>query len=268
MTMMPQARFISIDGGNTRLKVTLFPEGFDPLEEKGEYPEVRCFSASDSDALMEWVEEICADGNPVDCAMAVVGHVDPRLTESLRKRLGDERFLLVTPSTRLPIGLRYATPHTLGLDRKAAACGAFALYGGGDMLMVIDAGSALTIDIVDEYGNFSGGNISPGLMMRFRALHEFTASLPMIETPERDFSRKGFDTRSAIIAGVEGGWVDEVAAMIRRGIAAGVKRVLLCGGDAGLLSELLERENLKVNIHHVPHLVALGLRVIYASDGM
>ncbi|MDE6811332.1 MAG: type III pantothenate kinase [Muribaculaceae bacterium] len=263
MTVTSGQPFISIDGGNSRLKVTLFPaeyEGHPDIR-----PEVRCFASGDTENLMEWVEEICgADALP-ECAMATVGHVDTRLAESLRKRLGDERFLLVTPGTPLPITMRYTTPRTLGLDRKAAACGGVALRGG-ESLLIIDAGTALTIDRINENGEFMGGNISPGLMMRFRALHDFTAALPMITEPARDFSPTGTDTRTAIIAGAEGGWLDEVRTAIYRGVNTGVKRVLVCGGDAELLKYLLEKEPTGVVIEHFPHLVAVGLRMIYIAN--
>ncbi len=258
--MNPNSQFISIDGGNTRLKVTLFPAEIDGVS--GSAPEVRYFEAGDIEGLMEWIEEICREGEMPECAMAVVGHFDPRLAESLRNRLGEERFLLITSATPLPIGVRYATPHTLGLDRKAAACGAVALEGAVPMI-IVDAGTALTIDRVDEAGNFNGGNISPGLKMRFRALHDFTAALPMIEEAPEDFDRFGRDTRSAIIAGVEGGWLDEIVAAIRRGRKSGVRKVLLCGGDAALLAALLAREEMGVEVKHMPHLVASGIRMIY-----
>lgn len=250
--------FLCVDVGNTCLKVTLLPPG-DEMPGGGD-AEVRRFDAADVEGVMEWIEEKYADGDVRECAMAAVGHVDPRLAESLRKEFGDEHFMLITPATEMPIKLEYATPKTLGLDRKSACCGAVAV-APGRKAMVIDAGSALTIDMVGSDGTFLGGNISPGLMMRFRALHEFTAGLPMIEAPAEEFLRIGKDTRGAIIAGAEGGWVDEVSAAIDRGVEDGVETVLLCGGDAPLLRRMLG--NREIKIVEVPHLVAIGMRKIY-----
>lgn len=258
-----ESQFLSIDGGNTRLKATLLPSKAE--ENAGVMPEVRCFDSDDVEGVMEWVEELCAAGRGPECAIAVVGHGNPRLAESLRARLGDERLTVVTSRTELPITLAYTTPLTLGLDRKAAACAAAGLFPGSKV-MVVDAGTALTIDIVDGNGVFLGGNISPGLSMRLRALHDFTAALPLVE-PSQELPTIGTDTRSAIIAGAEGGWIDEVAANVERGARDGVEYVLLCGGDAGLLNRLLgerlKEKNIDLKILNLPHLVAIGMRMIY-----
>lgn len=85
--------------------------------------------------------------------------------------------------TPVPIGNAYRSPETLGLDRLAAAVGAATLFPGRNVL-VIDCGTALTIDTVTADGVFRGGCISPGLRMRLRALHDYTAALPLCEPSE------------------------------------------------------------------------------------
>lgn len=250
--------FIAIDGGNSRLKVTRLP--VDPDIDI----EIIRFDPGDSEAVMECVERWKSEG-PLQCAMAVTGKFDARLAESLRQALGDD-FLVMTPATELPVGMEYKTPETLGLDRKATACGAARRYPE-ECVMVVDAGTALTIDLVDR-GTFKGGNISPGLRMRFRALHDYTARLPLIERPAEASAEFGRDTREAISAGVTRGWVDEVAGAAVNARAAGCRRILLAGGDAPLLATALPERMGKMGIEgfeieYHPHLLAEGMQTIY-----
>lgn len=110
----------------------------------------------------------------------------------------------LTPDTPLPIRVGYRTPSTLGADRVAAAVGAWADHQGSPIL-VVDAGTAVTYDYVDPTGLYVGGNIAPGISMELRALHEFTARLPLVAFPEDMPSLCstlfGGDTRQAIALG-------------------------------------------------------------------
>lgn len=108
----------------------------------------------------------------------------------------------------MPIKTSYRTTDTLGCDRLAAAIGAFAEAPGRNIL-IIDAGSAITIDFVDANGVFRGGNISPGVKMRLTALHEFTGKLPLVEK-EGDTPDMGHDTETAIRSGVINGICHEI----------------------------------------------------------
>jgi type III pantothenate kinase len=87
----------------------------------------------------------------------------------------------------------------LGPDRIAAVAGAFNLFPLEDIL-VIDAGTALTFEFLSS-NIYKGGNISPGLQMRFKALNKFTDRLPLV-TPTEIFSFPGRNTTDAIAAGV------------------------------------------------------------------
>ncbi len=104
-----------------------------------------------------------------------------------------------SPTTDIPLKNGYKTPETLGADRLAAAVGAQWLYGDRDML-IVDFGTAITYDLVAD-GTFRGGNISLGLGSRFRALHEYTASLPLC-SPSDEEMELGRTTREAIEQGV------------------------------------------------------------------
>ena len=135
-------------------------------------------------------------------------------------------------TTALPLENRYRTPDTLGYDRIAAAVGAFTIYPGRSIL-VIDAGTAVTYDIVTAEGEFVGGNISPGLDVRFRALNRFTQRLPHLERPDGVPSLVGTTTREAIHSGVVNGILMEMEGFISafREHYANLQ-VVLTGGDA------------------------------------
>jgi type III pantothenate kinase len=89
---------------------------------------------------------------------------------------------ILSHKSRLPFRIDYETPETLGTDRIAAAAGAFSLFPGAEIL-IIDAGTAITFEFLSG-DIYKGGNISPGLNMRFRALHKFTGQLPLVSATE------------------------------------------------------------------------------------
>lgn len=101
----------------------------------------------------------------------------------LRRRVA--RVVEFGPATPVPIRNDYLTPATLGRDRLAAAVGAAVLWPGRNVL-IVDCGTAVTIDLVTADGTFRGGCISPGLRSRFRALHDYTAALPLCSPAEAE----------------------------------------------------------------------------------
>lgn len=164
-------------------------------------------------------------------------------------------------TTPMPIGIKYRTPHTLGCDRLAAAIGA--MYSApGQNLLVIDAGSAITIDFVDKEGNFCCGNIAPGVNMRLKALHTFTSRLPQI-SKEGDTPSLGYDTETAIRSGVIRGICHEIDGYINEiREKKGEVFVFLTGGDEKTLIG-----NIKNRIFADKFLVAKGLNRILAYYG-
>jgi type III pantothenate kinase len=131
---------------------------------------------------------------------------DEELIAFLKKKFG--YFIILDHSTLLPIENLYETPETLGKDRLAAAVGANELFPDQNLL-VIDAGTAITYDLVSEKNQFIGGNISPGLEMRFKALNYFTGKLPLIEQSD-EYQIIGRNTPDAIRAGVQNGIISEM----------------------------------------------------------
>lgn len=164
-------------------------------------------------------------------------------------------------STPLPLEVNYRTPGTLGSDRIAAAVGAWGEAPGRNIL-VIDAGSAITIDFVSKDGKYNGGNIAPGIKMRLRALHEYTDRLPMVEK-EGDIPTIGYDTETAIRSGVINGVCHEIEGYINE-----FKQkycdvlVFLTGGDEKPL-----KNRIKSCIFADKYLVAKGLNRILNDYG-
>lgn len=167
--------------------------------------------------------------------------------------------------TPVPIRKAYDTPTTLGADRVAAAVGANTLFPGQDCL-ILDLGTCLTADLIDREAVFQGGLISPGVRMRFRAMHEQTARLPLIERsadPEHVWPvLTAKNTRQAMMSGVLNGLAFEMNGIIenyrreRPGIV-----VLVCGGDASSFES-----RLKPPIFVVPELVLIGLNRILSYN--
>jgi type III pantothenate kinase len=144
-----------------------------------------------------------------------------------------EGALVLDAATPIPLKNLYRTPATLGADRLAAAVGAHTIFPDDDVL-VVDFGTALTVDLVTREGEFAGGNISPGMSMRLRALHEQTASLPLVEPPQGDIPLLGTTTAEAIGAGVVSGMLHEVEGYARRFPDA---KIIFTGGDAKFFAE-------------------------------
>lgn len=170
---------------------------------------------------------------------------------------------LLTADTPLPIRLDYKTPKTLGADRIAAACGAWALHRGEDCL-VIDAGTCITVDFLDHDGVYHGGAIMPGIRMNLQALHTFTAKLPLIEIdPGHKAPVLGRSTEESIVAGTMGATMLALAgyvALYRQKSPA--LHVLLTGGDAALLAQAGT-----AGWEQVPMLTFTGLNEILLHNG-
>jgi type III pantothenate kinase len=188
------------------------------------------------------------------CLICSTREVPAWLPELLRnKNIGYHELSHLSP---LPIRIGYETPETLGKDRIAAVAGAAAAFQGRN-IVVVDAGTALTIDLLTDKGLFVGGNISPGMRMRFSALHQQTFSLPEIESSE-EVPLIGKNTREAILAGVVNGLIYEIDNSINS-----LKNkyndllVIMTGGDARYLSG-----RLKNTIFVEENLVLSGLNAI------
>ena len=137
---------------------------------------------------------------------STVVDTDEGLIAYLQSKL--RHFVFLDENVALPVKVDYQTPQTVGKDRIAAVVGANFLRPGQDLL-VIDAGTAITYEFVSASGVFVGGNISPGMTTRFRALNFFTKKLPLVKEVEK-VPFIGTSTETAIQAGVVNGIVYEM----------------------------------------------------------
>jgi type III pantothenate kinase len=153
----------------------------------------------------------------------------------------------------------YRTPHTLGVDRLVAVMGAHSLYPGTDNL-VIDAGTCITYDFVDAGGNYYGGSISPGLNMRYKAMHNYTSALPLVNADENFNRQFGDDTESAMRSGVQNGIKHELTGFINSYKSnQPAMNMVLTGGDGIFFDTLLKNSIFAPYIKNEPYLVLKGL---------
>ena len=169
---------------------------------------------------------------------------------------------MLSAETSLPINLNYKTPETLGADRIAAACGAWSLHRG-EACLVIDAGTCITVDLVDGGGTYHGGAIMPGLQMNLQALHTFTAKLPLIDIAGVEKAPVlGRSTEESIVAGTLGATMLALAGYVALYREKSPKlHVLLTGGDAARLMAAGA-----TGWEHVPLLTMIGLNEILMME--
>ncbi|RYE23987.1 MAG: type III pantothenate kinase [Sphingobacteriaceae bacterium] len=155
----------------------------------------------------------------------------------------------------------YQNPEKLGLDRLAAVAGAHFLYPKNSNL-VIDAGTCITYDYVDEQGNYFGGSISPGLKMRFKALNHYTKKLPLIEAETGFNKNTGRNTQEAILSGVQNGLRYEAEGFIKNLMQQQNTNILLTGGDFGFFDTHLKSSIFAAYVKPEPYLVLKGLNAV------
>lgn len=146
---------------------------------------------------------------------------------------------VLSHQSKVPFKNSYATPQTLGIDRIALATAAY-YHAPHKNTLVIDAGTCITYDMVNDFDEYLGGAISPGLEMRYKAMHQQTSALPML-TLEAPIDLIGNTTRSSMHSGVVYGVCAELDGIIDR-YATRFKdlTVILTGGDAHFLSKRLK----------------------------
>jgi len=162
---------------------------------------------------------------------------------------------ILTSLSKLPFSIEYETPDTLGTDRIAAVAGAYELFGASNVL-IIDAGTAITYDFLAG-SKYKGGNISPGLNLRFRALHRFTGKLPLVPLKE-SYTFPGKNTEDAIAAGVISGVIYEINEYIRTFEKDHSDiRIVLTGGESSFL-----KDKIGYRAMYLPDIVLDGLNFI------
>lgn len=244
-----------IDIGNSRTKAAIFSGG--EIIERW-YSET--LSTGDLDSILEKYPDIHGsilsstrdEGGPLaDCLSARIPF-----------------FIRFTTAVPTPLRNLYDTPATLGPDRLAAAVGAHHLYPGRNLL-VVDFGTAMTIDVVTAGGEYLGGNISPGARTRFRALSDYTSRLPLGSLPEGEINKGsgvalGKSTAGAIEAGVVNGIIFELEGY-RRHLETQFKELIpiFTGGESKFFAEKLKNT---IFAHYDLVLVGLNTILEYNAD--
>jgi type III pantothenate kinase len=239
---------LAIDVGNSSAKAALF--------EKNDLKKyINRLETSD-------LERLLAQG---EIDNVIISSVSP-IAESLLALIPDT-ISLIKLHYQLPLPIRhlYQTPATLGMDRVAAVVGATVLFPTANRL-VLDAGTCITYDFIDQESIYHGGSISLGLQMRFRALHEFTAKLPLFSKNnyQQATSFIGNSTETSIVSGVINGIKSEIEGFIRLYVQKfGAIKVVFCGGDGEFLMDLFKGNTIpQVNISYQREILLIGLNHI------
>jgi type III pantothenate kinase len=212
---------LAIDIGNTRIKACIFENGIAKA-----YFVFKTMSIGRVSGLIK-------RNLITHCIICNSGKLDLYLKEYLNKHT---YLIVLDHTTRIPIYLNYLTPNTLGRDRISACVGAWLENQGGNSL-IINMGTCITMDVVGKEGKFLGGNISPGVTMRMKAMHKFTASLPLVDLRINN-DVLGIDTASALQNGGVVGAFREVETFISEMKEQfGEIKVFLAGGDAYLFEK-------------------------------
>lgn len=233
----------SVDIGNTSCKIGFFEND-------------KLVKLATNVGLDQIVDTIGAE----DVSAVVISSVGRKLDELVPDLAGKYKVVEISHTTPLPIRLDYASKETLGADRIAGAAGAFHLYKDKNCL-VIDIGSCITYDVVTGDGTYKGGAISPGVEMKLKSMHTFTARLPLIQHP--DWSAPwpelpGKDTKTSMINGVLYGTLAEIEGMIERFSRLFPDlQVIVCGGGSKFFES-----NIKHHIFVRSELVLIGLNSI------
>ena len=230
-----------LDIGNTRTKIGVFSEH--RLLKKMIW---------DQWTLRD-VKELVEQKNINRVALSTVGNLKKSVDNFFKKHF---YYINLNANTALPIKNHYKTPQTLGKDRLAAVVGAFAEYPNQHNL-VIDAGTCIKYDLITADGDYYGGSISPGIEMRLKAMHHFTAKLPLVKRGSLR-TLVGKNTKTALQTGGQLGAIAEASGFIRwYEEKYGQINVILTGGDANFFAK-----KLKTPIFVNQNLVLTGLNKI------
>jgi len=237
-----------IDQGNTQTKIGVF--------DKWQLVHSDSYNILDKSKLQNLIQEY----NINKCILSSVIKPDNNpLTDDLSDIIPG--YLNLSHKTPLPFIIDYKTPETLGKDRIAAVAGALFLYPNKDIL-IIDAGTAITYELVTNDGIYHGGNISPGMKMRYKALNTFTSSLPLPEFKDQK-ELIGKTTNEAIHAGIQWGIIHEIEGYVNH-LKTNYPEILILftGGDANFFVKKLKK---RIFVHF--NLVLTGLNRILEHNG-
>jgi type III pantothenate kinase len=252
-----------VDVGNTQTHFGLFRERETTVAEHWRFATIRESTGDELGAAL--ANLLALRGMSFgDIDRSIVSSTVPQLSQQWtlmsRRYLGHE-MLVVGPSIRTGMPIRYDNPHEVGADRLANAVAAYDRIH--DTCVVVDFGTAITYDVVSAAGEYLGGIISPGAEISIDALYDRAAKLPKVELAEPR-ALIGKSTVDAIRSGIVYGFAGQVEGIVRRlrGELGPATRVIATGGLAGLLVPFLRE-----TIDEVDDLLTLtGLRLIWERN--
>lgn len=250
---------LAIDVGNTRVKLGLF--AWRGSRKHGELPEcIERLSLLSSDSI-PWERLAEWQSSNSDWLPTTIAGSDPIGVERLK--LGWPSSLGPAPRTisntdGFPLSIRVEEPRRVGIDRLLNAVAVNDVLRADRPAVIVDSGTATTVDFVSADGAFEGGAILPGLALSAKALHEYTALLPLVSVPELGEQTPeplGRNTRAAIRSGLFWGQLGAVKELIARQAPADAD-IFVTGGGGALLAEHLPRSRFE------PHLPLQGLVLV------
>jgi type III pantothenate kinase len=215
---------LCFDFGNTRLKAAVFV---------GEELEEEIFLQDDN---VETIEQLLTKIQPQKIILSsVINHNEAIEPLFAAKSTYHKISHLTNINFTTPVG----KPESIGADRLALMSAAVHFYPGKNNL-VIGLGSCITYNFINQYHQFLGGGITPGMDMRFKAMHEHTAKLPLV-TADWNFPLIGYDTKTNLQSGVIVGIINEIEGFIEKyGDKYGNFNVVLTGGNSPYFASQLK----------------------------
>jgi len=217
---------LAIDVGNTKVKTAVFENN--TLVHKSIF-NLEFFKTNIEDILK-------AHPFIQNMMVASVGKLEPAAFLHYNKHV---KVHFITKDDNFPFQNSYSSPNTLGIDRIVLAAGAVLMYPNKNRL-IIDAGTCVTYDFIDENDTYFGGAISPGIRLRYESLHNYTANLPLL-TVEEPINIIGNSTQQSIHSGVINGLAFEIDGFINSySDTYNNFIIILTGGDTDFLVNRLK----------------------------
>ncbi|MGO8750156.1 MAG: type III pantothenate kinase [Thermoguttaceae bacterium] len=251
--------FVAVDVGNNRLKFGLFAAGV--AREAAVLPEpIRTLALSDDGTdlreLAGWLAE--SESGALRWWIGSVNRSSATLIIDWLHQQRPKEPITLLAAGDLPLEVHLNRPDMVGIDRLLDAVAGNRLRQPGHLAVLVDVGSAITVDLVSAEGAFLGGAILPGLAMSARALHAFTDLLPRVELSDLNAPPPalGTGTVAAMQSGLFWGAVGAIRELTERltAGAAGPVDVFLTGGAGPAVADLLGK-----SIRQVPHLTLAGI---------
>ena len=235
-----------IDAGNTKFKYYLF--------EAGILLQHAIFWNEQEEEIIQALKAL----DYTSCIVSATGDIPKKILNVIGNHI------TLTHELKFPFTIAYETPNTLGSDRIALAAAAQSLYPKNDVL-VIDAGTCITYDLIDGEGKYQGGAISPGLTLRLQSLNNYTDKLPLVDLNESfDYKLIGNSTKTSIQSGCILGAIAEVRNVIEQySVIYKDLTVILTGGDHEIFAL-----HLKKKIFADAYLQAKGLNFILEYNAL